>query len=194
MSSHLSTVRQIQIRKYPNRRFYDTTRCQYVTMEEIHGFVREGYDVAITCSETNKDITVKVLTQIILELDALKGGVFPVSLLHKFLHSLEKMAANFVQHYLHRPLDSFLSSQRSMEQLVRLAMGLPTGSPVADAAQRFWSSLTWVPLAAKPAEVPMPPADEAELWAAVEQMREQLVRLRGGKKGTGRQHHPHHAS
>ena len=60
---------RLNIRKYPNRRYYDTTRSRAITLEEIHQFIRDGHEVQITDSKTDEDITAQILAQIILELE-----------------------------------------------------------------------------------------------------------------------------
>ncbi|HZV34316.1 MAG TPA: polyhydroxyalkanoate synthesis regulator DNA-binding domain-containing protein, partial [Verrucomicrobiae bacterium] len=54
----------LDIRKYPNRRYYDVTRSQHLTLEDIRELVREGHDIRVTDSKTSADITPKVLAQI----------------------------------------------------------------------------------------------------------------------------------
>lgn len=132
--------KRLEIRKYPNRRYYDTSRSRHVTLEEIHTLIRDGYEVQITDSKTDQDITAKVLGQIIVELDPPKLGAFPVPLLHRLLRSNEVLVNDFVQRY-NQALSAFLDSQRSMEQYLRSAMGMPSPTPtMAD-----WTKLMFGP-------------------------------------------------
>ena len=57
------------LKKYPNRRYYDTTQSRHITLDEIYAMIRGGVDVHVTDSKTGEDITAKVLAQIILEHD-----------------------------------------------------------------------------------------------------------------------------
>lgn len=149
--------RRLQICKYPNRRYYDSTRSRHVTLEEIHALIREGYDIQVKDSRTGQDITGKVLAQILIELDPPKLEVFPAPLLHKLLRSSEQLVTDFVQKYFNEALDSFLDSQRNMEHVVRSAMGLPTSAPtMADFTKMFWSPFKSTPWAAPPAASPPP--------------------------------------
>src|SRR4051812_42904889 len=116
--SETPDVRKLVIRKYPNRRYYDSSRSRHVTLEDIHSLIRGGYDVQVTDSRSGQDITGRVLAQIIVDLDAPKLDVFPVPLLHKLLRSSEQLVTDFVQKYFNQALDSFLDSQRNMEQLM----------------------------------------------------------------------------
>jgi polyhydroxyalkanoate synthesis regulator protein len=70
---------RIEIKRYPNRRFYDSTRARHVTLADVYELIRSGREVAVTDSKTGHDITNLILMQIILERDAEKparlGGV-----------------------------------------------------------------------------------------------------------------------
>lgn len=131
----------LEIRKYPNRRYYDTTRSQHVTLEEINRLIRDGYEIRVTDSKTGQDITAKVLAQIIFELDSPKLGIFPVPLLHRLIRANEQLVNDFVQKYFNQALSAFLESQRGFEHYLRQAMGLQSPS-VPD-----WTKLMWGPLA-----------------------------------------------
>jgi polyhydroxyalkanoate synthesis repressor PhaR len=191
--------RKLQIRKYPNRRYYDSTRSRHVTLEEIHALIRSGYDVQVTDSRTGHDITGKVLAQIIIELDPPKLDVFPAPLLHKLLRSSEQLVTDFVQKYFNQALESFLDSQRTMEQAMRSAMGLPTSAPtIADFTKMFWSPLkgtSWSATAATgpgtetpapPPASPPSPNGEQDLRAVIQDMQKEIERLRRGKKPAGK--------
>jgi polyhydroxyalkanoate synthesis repressor PhaR len=135
-----SGPRRLEIRKYPNRRYYDTTRSRHVTLEEIYALIRDGYEVQITDSKSDQDITAKVLGQIIVELDPPKLGAFPVPLLHRLLRSNQALVNDFMQRY-NQALATFLDSQRSVEQYLRSAMGMPSPTPtMAD-----WTKLMFGP-------------------------------------------------
>ena len=135
-----SGAKRLEIRKYPNRRYYDTSRSRHVTLEEIYALIREGNEVRITDSKTDQDITAKVLGQIIVELDPPKLGAFPVPLLHRLLRSNEAIVNDFMQRY-NQALSAFLDSQRSVEQYLRSAMGVPSPTPtMAD-----WTKLIFGP-------------------------------------------------
>jgi polyhydroxyalkanoate synthesis repressor PhaR len=84
-------VPRIQICKYPNRRYYDSTHSRHVTLDQIHQLIRDGHDIEVIDSKTRADITAKVLAQIIVELDPPKLGVFPVPMLHRLLRSNEHL-------------------------------------------------------------------------------------------------------
>src|SRR5579872_4860512 len=89
-------TKHLQIRKYPNRRYYDATRSRHLTLEDIRSLVRDGADIRVTDSKTSADITAKVLAQIILELDAEKIDAFPVALLVRLIRVNDQLVKDFV--------------------------------------------------------------------------------------------------
>ena len=135
-------ARRLQIRKYPNRRYYDSTRSRHLTLEEIYAAIREGYEIEVLDSKTGDDITARVLAQMIIELDPPKLGIFPVPLLHRLLRANEQLVTDFTQKYFNQALEAFLDSQRKFEQSLRNTLGLKTSTPsVAD-----WAKVMWGPL------------------------------------------------
>jgi polyhydroxyalkanoate synthesis repressor PhaR len=90
----------LQIRKYSNRRLYDTTRSRHITAQELYQLVRAGHDVVVTDSATGEDITHQVLTQMIVERDSLKLEVFPTMLLHEIIRANQQMWKKFAEQWL----------------------------------------------------------------------------------------------
>ncbi|NMC70791.1 MAG: hypothetical protein GYA57_12090, partial [Myxococcales bacterium] len=75
---------EVLIKKYGNRRLYDTGRSRYITLDELAGIVQGGARVRVVEEATGKDITGQVLLQVILERDE-RVGLVPVELLHAIL-------------------------------------------------------------------------------------------------------------
>jgi polyhydroxyalkanoate synthesis repressor PhaR len=128
---------RIELRKYPNRRYYDVTRSRHVTLEEIYSLIRNGRDVHVTDSKTGDDLTAKVLAQIILEQDPPKLGIFPVELLHQLIRANEPIVRDFVDKYFNQALKAFLVSQRQFDLYLRQAMGLQATLPMGTDWARF---------------------------------------------------------
>ncbi|MEN6495426.1 MAG: polyhydroxyalkanoate synthesis regulator DNA-binding domain-containing protein [Thermoguttaceae bacterium] len=121
---------QIELRKYPNRRYYDGSRSRHATLEEIYGMIRAGHDVHVTDSKTGEDITAKVLAQIILEHDPPKLTIFPVDLLHQVIRANEPLVRDFVDKYFNQALRAFLESQRQFDRYLRQTLGLQASLPL----------------------------------------------------------------
>ena len=93
----------MQIRRYPNRRFYDRSSSKYVSLDDIEAAVHNGKTVEIQDSQTGEDITRAVLTRIIIERNPEKMELFPTRMLHFILRSNE-MTKEFLRDYLQHSL------------------------------------------------------------------------------------------
>jgi polyhydroxyalkanoate synthesis repressor PhaR len=160
----------IELRKYPNRRYYDPSRSRHVTLEEINQLIRDGRDVRVTDSRTGQDITARVLAQIIIELDPPKLSAFPVSMLHRLLRSNEQLVQDFVEQYFSQPLMAFLDSQRGFEQYMRQMMGVQQAPGMADWARMMFGLAPSAPPARSQEE-------DGELRTIVSELRDQVASL-----------------
>ena len=115
---------QVVLRRYSNRRYYDTTRSQHLTLEDIYRLVRDGYNVTVSDSKTGEDITARILAHLILEHDPPKLAAFPAELLHQIIRSNESLLREFVEKYFNRALTAFLKSQAEFDRYLGQAMGL----------------------------------------------------------------------
>lgn len=173
----------LELRKYPNRRYYDTTRSRHVTLEEIQNLIRDGHEIRVTDSKSGEEITGKVLAQIILELDPPKLDIFPVPLLHRLIRANEEIIREFVDKYFNQALACFLDSQRQFEQYLRHLIHLQTSqSSIAE-----WTRLMMTPFDARnwtgPFANGLRPNDAAEpeggeLREEIRELRDQVEALR----------------
>lgn len=194
MSEVAPETRKLDIRKYPNRRYYDATRSQHVRLEEIHELIRHGHEIQVTDSKTGQDITAKVLAQIILDLDPPKLDVFSVPLLHRLIRANERLLQDFTEKYFNQALDSFLQSQRQFETYLRQAIGLKTGVPewarmFNPFMGSFWSGLSsngnGGPGPGNPAGVQNLRQELSELEARMEHLRQQIAQKDGKESDAG---------
>ncbi len=115
----------LEIRRYPNRRLYDMTRSKTVTLDELHRLVQEGYQIKVTETATGADITPRVLTQMILDLDSGKLEMFPSDLLHAVLQANEKLVGAFMETHFRKALEVFTRSQERFESQWKPLMDPP---------------------------------------------------------------------
>ena len=166
----------LRLRKYPNRRYYDTSRSQYITLAEIYALIQSGHEIQVSDSKTDEDITAKVLAQIILDLDPPKLCVFSVPLLHRLIRANEQLVTDFVERYINQAMTAFLDSQKTLEQSIRQTMGLATPAAlVPEWMQMLWDPMrrgAWPPAnpytapAAPSAPPPAPPDDPGDASSA----------------------------
>lgn len=120
----------IQIKKYPNRRYYDASRSRHVTLEEVCDLVRQGHDVAITDSRTGTDITNQVLMQILLERDHLKLDLMPSTFLHWMLRSNRQALRDAFERLFGPFMQMLAASQKQFDAYLRQTTGTPLTTPL----------------------------------------------------------------
>ncbi len=103
----VTDIDTILIRRYPNRRFYDTSRSGHVTLEEIRDMVAEGYTIQVEDSKTGEDITTKVLLQVIMEFDPDKLDILPRQLLCEMVRIHDRLARECLSQYFASTFNSF---------------------------------------------------------------------------------------
>jgi len=96
--------KKLEIKKYPNRRYYDATHSRHFTLEEIRTLIQQGYDIHVTDAKTCADITAQILTQIILELDTPKLDSLPVPLLLRLIRMNDQLIKDFIEKYFNQAL------------------------------------------------------------------------------------------
>ncbi|HUF92968.1 MAG TPA: polyhydroxyalkanoate synthesis regulator DNA-binding domain-containing protein [Candidatus Limnocylindria bacterium] len=106
------------IKRYTNRKLYDTQESRYVTLEEIEEMIRAGREVSVVDAATGENLTSVTLTQIILENERNHRANLPAA----FLHQLIKHGAawqDFVQNSMKQSMEGIVSSQRDAERLFK---------------------------------------------------------------------------
>jgi polyhydroxyalkanoate synthesis repressor PhaR len=123
----------LEIKKYPNRRYYDATHSRHLTLEEIRALIQQGYDIRVIDAKTSADITAQVLTQLILELDTPKLDSLPVPLLVRLIRMNDQLVKDFIEKYFNQALKSFFDYQKQLEEQIRHTHGLPPVFPSVSA-------------------------------------------------------------
>jgi polyhydroxyalkanoate synthesis repressor PhaR len=103
----------VTIKKYSNRRLYDTEQSRYVTLEELTDMVRRGTDVRVVDAKSGEDLTQPTLVQLILEGPAAK--LLPVPLLAQLVRMQDDALAEFLGRYVSAALEVYLSAKRGAQ-------------------------------------------------------------------------------
>lgn len=117
---------RVIIKKYANRRLYNTASSSYVTLEHLSDMVKEGVDFVVYDAKSNDDITRSVLTQIIFEEENRGGGqnLLPIQFLRQLIGFYGNSMQAFLPSYLEMSLESFSKQQERMRsQFVGLTPG-----------------------------------------------------------------------
>jgi polyhydroxyalkanoate synthesis repressor PhaR len=120
---------KVTIKKYANRRLYDTESSSYITLDRLAEMVREGREFEVVDAKSGEDITRQVLTQIIVDEEARGATMLPLSFLKQLIGLYGNSMQNFVPSYLEAAMDAFQRNQSA----VRDALG---GNVLADLAKR----------------------------------------------------------
>jgi polyhydroxyalkanoate synthesis repressor PhaR len=112
----VSAVPPVLIKKYGNRRLYDTGESRYLTLDELAAKIRSGLDVRIIDAKTNEDLTQATLAQIILESGS-AARVLPVGLLTQLIRLGDDALGEFFGRYVSGALDLYLQGKRGAQQL-----------------------------------------------------------------------------
>ena len=106
---------QALIRKYANRRLYDTSTSRYVTIDDLCMMVKENIDFRVVDATNGQDITRITLVQIILEIESEGHGLLPVSVLRQLIQVYGGRMEPILSRYLERTMDAFFNQQGSAE-------------------------------------------------------------------------------
>ena len=121
----------VVVKKYANRRLYNTEASSYVTLEDLAGMVRQGRDFVVYDAKTGDDITRSVLTQIIVEEEGKGQNLLPTSFLRQLIGFYGNSMGGLVPRYLEYTMSAFARQQdqvrRSMEQAMGGLMPFPPG-------------------------------------------------------------------
>jgi len=104
----------VVIKKYGNRRLYDTAGSRYVNLEEIAALVRQGKNVQVVHAKTGRDLTRVVLTQIITEDAKEKPTGLPLELLRQLIIASDQVRQEFVMWYLKSAFDTYEKVQSAV--------------------------------------------------------------------------------
>ena len=122
----------LRIKKYANRRFYDATRSRHVTLGDMHDLIRDGHELEIEDAQTGEDITQMVLTQLILERDPPKLGIFPANVLHEVIRTQQDLLGSVVERFFAQVLETHKASHDQWARFLKSTLGLsePPAGPM----------------------------------------------------------------
>ena len=106
------------IKRYSNRKLYDTQESRYVTLEELEELIRAGREISVVDVSTGEDLTSVTLAQIILENERNHRATLPTAFLHQLIKHGEAWQ-DFVQKSLRSSLEGLMTSQREADRVLR---------------------------------------------------------------------------
>jgi polyhydroxyalkanoate synthesis repressor PhaR len=126
----------IIIKRYENRKLYDTSRSAYVTLEDVARLIREGKEVQVLDAKTNEDLTKSTLALIILDEERQKKNPLPLNLMYQLIKYGEAIQGTF-QDYMTTGFEALLAGQLEAQKRMRewVQAGASGAPPAADARE-----------------------------------------------------------
>jgi polyhydroxyalkanoate synthesis repressor PhaR len=132
-----STEEPVTIKKYANRRLYNTGTSTYVTLEDLAGMVKEGQDFVVYDAKTGEDITRSVLAQIIFEQENKEGqNLLPIAFLRQLIRFYGDSMQMLVPRYLEASIESLTREQGKFRDHMAQAFGVGGFGPLEDQVRR----------------------------------------------------------
>lgn len=113
----------IVIKKYANRRLYNTAKSSYVTLDHLSQMVRDGLDFVVRDAKSGEDITRSVLAQIIFEEESKGQNMLPANFLRQLIRLYGDTLQGSVPAYLEASMDTFARNQEKMREQIRNTLG-----------------------------------------------------------------------
>lgn len=113
----------ITIKKYANRRLYNTATSKYVTLDDLSGMVKSGVEFVVVDAKSGEDITRSVLTQIIFEEESKGQNLLPVKFLRQLIGFYGDSLQSVVPNYLEHSMNAFTQNEETMRGYMKDAMG-----------------------------------------------------------------------
>ncbi len=165
-----AAAEKVVIKKYANRRLYNTQSSSYVTLEHLSEMVKQGVDFVVYDAKTNDDITRSVLTQIIFEEESQGQSLLPIQFLRQLIGFYGNSMQAFLPSFLELSLASFTQQQERMrQQMTTLGQGsggnafedqIRQNLQLFDRAMKMFSPFNFA-AATRTDEAPAPPASPA---------------------------------
>ena len=157
------------IKKYPNRRLYDTEISSYVTLEDIRQLVQDSEVFEVHDAKTNQDLTRQVLLQIITEREEHGQPLLSANLLSQLIRFYGDSLQGFMGSYLERSMQTFLDQQQQFRQQLNTLLGQSSWTVMHDLTERnveLWRQLQQGftkggPLSGPQAPAPAPSSEKA---------------------------------
>jgi polyhydroxyalkanoate synthesis repressor PhaR len=119
----------VVIKRYGNRRLYNTETKKYVNYEDLTKLVRDGQDIRVIDSTTKEDVTKAVLIQLILEEEKNKNTILPTEFLFQLLRSREESMQDFFKNHLSASYNAYLKTKEEFDNRFRSILEMAVSAP-----------------------------------------------------------------
>ncbi len=136
---YLKMEEKVILKRYTNRRLYDTEKSAYVTLSQVAEMIKQGRQVEVIDAESKEDVTTFIFTQIIMEEARKKTSLLPVSLLYLIIRYGGTVIGEFCEKYLEQIFRNYLTYKTMMDEQFRkwLDMGVNLSNITERTMERF---------------------------------------------------------
>jgi polyhydroxyalkanoate synthesis repressor PhaR len=146
MAKKKADTDRVIIKRYGNRRLYNTETSSYVNYQDLTKLIRDGHDIQVIDSKTKADVTKSVLMQVILEEEKNQKSLLPLPFLFQIIRSREEAAQDFFKNYLASSFEAYLKTKEEFDKRFRGLLEMSASAPQlwekfipgAEAMKDFW--------------------------------------------------------
>lgn len=175
------------IKKYANRRLYNTRSSSYITLEHLAKMTRDNIDYKVLDAKTGTDITHQILTQIIMEEESSGEQMLPVSFLRQLISMYGNSMQSLIPHYLEASMENFRANQTKLHKAFEESLGR---NPLARLAEQNMAMFKAAAAAFLPdgdkAAPPSPPVQGNDKRDELAALREQMAEMQKKLDSLGR--------
>lgn len=163
------------IKKYANRRLYNTRSSSYITLDHLAKMTREGIDYKVLDAKSGNDITHQILTQIILDEEANGEQMLPVNFLRELICMYGNSMQSLIPHYLEASMENFRANQSKLAKTFEDSLG---NNPLARLAEQNIAMFKVAAAAFMPgSDTPTQSAPESKPDNDLGSLREQMAEM-----------------
>jgi polyhydroxyalkanoate synthesis repressor PhaR len=146
MAKKKAETDRVIIKRYGNRRLYNTETSSYVNYQDLVKLIRDGHDIKVIDSRTKADVTKSVLMQVILEEEKNEKNLLPLPFLFQLIRSREEAAQDFFKNYLASSFEAYLKTKEEFDRRFRGLLEMSATAPQmwekfipgAETMKEFW--------------------------------------------------------
>jgi polyhydroxyalkanoate synthesis repressor PhaR len=117
---------RVIIKKYNNRRLYDTESSKYITINQVAEMIKSMKEIKVVDANTDEDVTAYILTQIVLEEAKSKKALLPVPLLHMLIRYGDNILSEFFEKHLLKTIENYINQKSAFDEHFRKMLEFST--------------------------------------------------------------------
>ena len=170
----------VVVKKYANRRLYNTQSSSYITLDDLSRMTREGIDFQVLDAKTGNDITHQILTQIIMEEESSGGEqMLPIGFLRQLISMYGNSMQAMMPQYLEASMDNFRANQQKLQDAFKASVDPQAFSRLAETNMAMFKAAAsaFMPKDAAASPAPKPASELDDLKAQMAAMQKKLDEL-----------------